>query len=93
MVEGQVLDVVFDPAVLADESVASVDVRPGKADPVARDFHPPGQPQHRRQGKDVGGRPDVPFVTFDQFGLVEQYQSDRLLPRDDPQGFIRRVQE
>src|SRR5258708_2296550 len=81
-------------AVLTTVIVPGVDVGPGEGDVGEGTFHPDvtEQAKHRRELDPYRDAADLPVVDGDDLHLALEEHGDGLLPRNDPQGLVGRVE-
>src|SRR3954466_14894495 len=95
MVEGELVGRECLAAILASVVVAGVNIGAGERYVVETplDFDISQQADNRRQLETDRNRPDLPVVHGDDLNLALAPERNRLLPVDNLEGLIRRVQQ
>ena len=95
MIERQFLGPELVTTVLAGIAISREDIDAGEFDcPV--DILEPDQLEEPHDGGKLNGdrhRVDLSVVDLEDFNFTLPEERDRLLPMDDPQGFVRRVEQ
>lgn len=92
VVAGEILGLGLFAAVLAAETVASVDVLAGEFHVVLAEADVAQEPHHRRNPQRSVLGPDLPVRLLDHFDLLETDELESPLPVDDVERLERRVE-
>ena len=95
MIERQLLGPELVTTVLAGIAVSCKDIDPGKLDCPVNILEPNQFEEPHDGGKLNGDRHcvDLSVVDLEDFNFTLPEKRNRLLPIDDPQGFVRRVEQ
>lgn len=95
MIERQLFGPELVTTVLAGIPISRKDIDTGKLDCPVNILEPNQleQPHDRGKLKRDGYRVDLSVVDLEDFNFALPEERDRLLPMDDPQGFVRRVEQ
>src|SRR5689334_24148081 len=95
MIERQFFSAIFGAAILADVAVSGEDVDAGKLYGAVAVLQPDQleKPHDSRQLERDRHSVDLSVVDLEDFNLALPQESDRFLPMNDTQGFVRRVEQ